>query len=201
MKRKIELLIIIIGVNLLWYLIFNTTLFNFWLRLAVAIITLNLVAISYQDYNLTLNSTDIKWGLLSALLLYLIFMVGRELSGVLFSRSQEQIMSVYYLKEEGNLIIISIILFLAGVGEELFWRGFLQYNLEQEFGAGLGYLTASLVYGGVHLWTGNLILVLAALTAGLFWGYFFLKYKSLSLVIISHIVWDLLIFIVFPLNF
>ena len=75
MKRKIELLIIIIGVNLLWYFIFNTNFSIFWLRLAVAIITLNLVALSYQDYNLTLNSTDIMGGILSALLLYFIFMI------------------------------------------------------------------------------------------------------------------------------
>ncbi|MFO7819655.1 MAG: type II CAAX endopeptidase family protein [Halanaerobacter sp.] len=201
MKRKIELLIIIIGVNLLWYFIFNTTIFNFWFRLAVAIITLNLVAISYQDYNLTLNDADIMWGLLSALLLYFIFMIGRELSGVLFSRSQEQIMSVYSLKEEDSLITISLILFLAGLGEELFWRGFLQQNLSHIYNDGWGYIITSLIYGGVHLWTGNLILFFAALTAGLFWGYLFLKYNSLSLVIISHIVWDLLIFIVFPLNF
>ncbi|MBM7556152.1 CPBP family intramembrane glutamic endopeptidase [Halanaerobacter jeridensis] len=201
MDKKSFLLVIAIVVNLLWYFVFNSSLFNFWLRLVVAIVVLNVIAFSYQSYNFSFELSDITWGFISAVVLYLIFVLGRELSEVLFAGSRAQIMSVYVLKAESNLLVISGVLLVVGAGEELFWRGFWQQNLVHEFGPVVGFILASLSYGLVHLWTGNFILVLAALTAGLFWGYLFLKTKSITMVVISHIVWDILIFVVVPLNF
>ena len=201
MNKKINLLLIIIAANLIWWSVFNSDLFSFWLRLVLAIVLLNLLVLSKQDYNFDFSLFDFFQGVVFAVILYFIFIGGKNLSELIFIGSRSQIMSVYALKEEANLFIITAGLLFIGCGEEIFWRGFLQENLMQEFGSRLGYILASLVYGLVHIWTGNFILVLAALTAGLFWGYLFLRTKSLTMVIISHIVWDILIFIIVPLNF
>ena len=201
MKKKINLLIIIMIANFLWYFVFNSSFFNFWLRLIIAVIVLNLMVLAYQDYNFSCGWFELGGGLFSAVILYFIFVVGKNLSGLIITGSRQQIMNVYALKQEFNSAFIGGLLLIIGGGEELFWRGFFQKNLMQEFGAGLGYVIASLSYGLIHLWTGNIILLLAALTAGLFWGYLFLRTKSLTMVIISHIIWDVLVFIIFPLNF
>lgn len=196
-----KLFIISITANLMWYFVFNSNPLNFWWHLVLAVVVLNLIVIKYQDYNFSFTLFDVSWGIISAVILYLIFVVAKEFSILLFTTGEEQIMSVYNLKRESNLFVISGALLLVGGGEELFWRGFLQQNLTQEFGSKWGLIIASIIYGLVHLWTGNLILVLAALTAGLFWGYLFLKTRSIATIIISHIVWDLLIFLIVPLDF
>ena len=195
------IIVMIILINILWYLVFNLDLFNFWLRILAAITILNLIVFKYKNYNIRFSLSDIKVGITSALLLYLIFYFAKFGSELLFSWSHQQIMSVYLLKTELDYRLIILVLLIVGIGEELFWRGFLQQELSKKIGNKLGYISMSLVYGLVHIWTGNLILVLAALTAGLFWGYLFLRKKSINVVIISHIVWDLLIFIILPLDF
>lgn len=201
MKQKFSLLMIISGLNLCWYFLFVSSLFNFWFRLIIIMVLLNLLAFNYHNYDFEFSLIDIIYGFFSALILYFIFVGGKYLSSRLFLDTQNQIMSLYALKRESHLIIIILALILAGIGEEIFWRGFLQDKLAQAIDGRLAYLMVSLVYGGVHLWTGNFILVLAALTAGFFWGYLFLKTRSMVLVISSHVIWDLLVFILFPLNF
>jgi membrane protease YdiL (CAAX protease family) len=169
--------------------------------LLIAIVVLNLVVSNYQDYNFEFDLNTIFSGVISAIILYFIFLAGKYGSELLFSFGQQQITSVYQLGKNTDYAVISLVLVVAGIGEELLWRGFLQQNLTQLFSAKLGYIITSLIYAGVHIWTGNLILVLAALTAGLFWGYLYWKNKSLMQVIISHVLWDLLVFALFPLNF
>ena len=56
----------------------------------------------------------------------------------------------------------------------------------QRFGDIRGLAMGTLVYGGVHLFSMNLILILAALVAGAFWGTLYLWKRDLGLVIVSH---------------
>lgn len=44
------------------------------------------------------------------------------------------------------------------------------------------------------------MLVLAALAGGLFWGFLFLRTKSVVLAAVSHAAWDVAIFVIFPLG-
>jgi hypothetical protein len=48
------------------------------------------------------------------------------------------------------------------------------------------------------LTSGNPVLVLAALVCGLWWGYQYLRFNSLLSNVISHLFWDLLVFIILP---
>ena len=57
---------------------------------------------------------------------------------------------------------------------------------------------AAAVYAVVHAGSGNPMLVLAAAVCGLFWGYLYLRTDSVLLVAVSHTVWDLAVFVVFP---
>jgi len=55
------------------------------------------------------------------------------------------------------------------------------------------------LYAAVHLTSRNPVLVLAALVCGLVWGYQYLKFKSVLANIISHICFDLAVFLFLPL--
>ena len=62
-----------------------------------------------------------------------------------------------------------------------------------------GFIITTLIYTGVHIWTLNIPLLLAALTAGAVWGLIFLFEENLLPVIISHALWTVSIFVLFPM--
>lgn len=82
--------------------------------------------------------------------------------------------------------------------EELFWRGFVQNDLMGRFGRFWGTVLGVASYGGVHLTSGNLTLIAAATVAGGFWGGLYARGMPLGALIVSHIVWDNLIFLISP---
>jgi len=119
----------------------------------------------------------------------------------LFDFAGQGIEQVYGFKGSAAPIrIVLLMLLIIGPGEEIFWRGVLQRNLEKRMGKWSGFLIGTLIYTGVHVFTGNIMLIVAALVAGLFWGYMFMRYKSMLMNVISHTIWDIAVFIFIPFN-
>ncbi|MCX5878747.1 MAG: CPBP family intramembrane metalloprotease, partial [Deltaproteobacteria bacterium] len=58
----------------------------------------------------------------------------------------------------------------------------------------------TLLYTAIHLPTGTPVLILAALTCGLFWGGFYWATGSLVPVLVSHMLWDPFIFVILPIK-
>jgi uncharacterized protein len=140
-------------------------------------------------------------GLLSAFFLYLLFFAGNYLSRKWFNFAGSGIEGVYSFKGDATGIRIAVLMLLViGPGEELFWRGYLQRKLSSATGKWVGLLIALVLYTGVHILTGNFMLIMAALICGLFWGWLYLKYNSMVINVISHTVWDIVVFLVLPFN-
>lgn len=144
----------------------------------------------------------IGFGIASALALYAVFAAGRAAALAIFPFAASGIGSVYALKSGVPLLRVALLIGLViGPGEELFWRGFFQ----EHAGAGAGtrrtggFILATLLYTSVHLASGNIMLVLAAAVCGVFWGWLYLRFRSSLLNVVSHTVWGLLIFVIWPL--
>jgi uncharacterized protein len=194
----------------LWYIMFVIHPLNFWLMMSFSTSLLTVISIlagrplfKVEDRSLRM----LLFGLLSAVGLYAIFWVGNKtlilaetmLPGFLPDRLGN-ITSVYANRGTLSPLVVGILLFFPiGFGEELFWRGFIQQKLGKELGSNWGFALTSLIYVAVHLPTGNPVLILAALTCGIFWGGLYRVTGSLGLVLISHMIWDPLIFIIVPI--
>jgi membrane protease YdiL (CAAX protease family) len=140
-------------------------------------------------------------GILSAVILYAVFFIGDILSRHLFGFAGREIGNIYAFKGgAAPLRIIVLIVLIIGPGEELLWRGFLQRNLSVKFGKMIGFNLSVVIYTGVHLTSGNIMLVMAALVCGIFWGWLYLRYQSMVINIISHTLWDLAVFIMVPFS-
>ena len=140
-------------------------------------------------------------GVLAAAALYGLFLAGNALSRQILPFAGAGISEVYGFKTGAGLPRIVILMaLLIGPGEELFWRGFLQRRFQAHFGGLAGWLLATAIYAVVHAGSGNPMLVLAAVVCGLFWGFLFLRTRSVWLVAVSHTVWDLAVFVVFPFS-
>jgi hypothetical protein len=93
-----------------------------------------------------------------------------------------------------------LLIFPIGPGEELYWRGLIQRAFSDKKGAYIGLSVASLAYALVHIPTFNLPLILTALIGGLVWGSLYKFTNSLTPGIVSHVLWDLMIFVLLPLH-
>lgn len=144
---------------------------------------------------------DIALGLLSAAFLYAIFFVGHFLSVRMLSFALRQITSIYQLRAGISAWqAVALLFFIIGPAEEIFWRGFVQRRLCGRYGAIAGWLAASAIYAGVHLWSFNVMLIATAAVCGLFWGLVYLLSGRMWTCIISHAVWDVVIFILLPIR-
>ncbi|HHV64076.1 MAG TPA: CPBP family intramembrane metalloprotease [Peptococcaceae bacterium] len=185
-----------------WYLTFSVQLLNFWLSMSIAATTLSILAIfwgglPFRKEDITLRGLFI--GVASAIILYFIFWLGNIISQLLFNFAGSQISSIYNIRTQGNvLIIVLVLLFITSPGEEIFWRNFLQKWAMEKFGEFQGWLIGSIIYAGVHISSGNFMLTMAALVAGLFWGFIYMYEKNVFPLIISHALWTVGIFILFP---
>ncbi len=177
-----------------------------WWMSAVLVLLIASGGIVDRNYWRTLR-TDLKgklpWkiaaGLVAAGGLFLVFYFGNIMSRYLFTMAGSDIKAIYEFKgDAATLKIIILMAIVIGPGEEIFWRGFLQRRLTNQFGDIKGLATATFLYALVHIASGNAILVLAALVCGVFWGYLYHRYGSITINIVSHTVWDIAVFAIFP---
>jgi membrane protease YdiL (CAAX protease family) len=191
-----------------WFLMFSPWtkyILNFWHVMTVASGLLAVYAfLELGNERRGLYVFRLQWiviGIGSAVLLYLIFFVGDKVSSLLFEFAAPQVSGIYGTKAQASSAAVGALLFFwIGPAEEVFWRGFVQHRMQTRYGLWNGYVLTAAVYAGIHIWAFNFMLLMAALICGLFWGWMFLKYKSVWPGLISHAVWDLVIFVLLPIR-
>jgi membrane protease YdiL (CAAX protease family) len=182
--------------------------FDFWWSFAAVLFFLIGLSVFFDTSNILELKKDwseyffkkLILGFLSAALLYLIFYAGNIFLSFFFQSAGKEITGIYKLKGAGSLTRISLFLFfIIGPGEELFWRGIVQRNLSINRGSKQGIFITTFLYTIIHIGSRNPVLVLASLLCGFFWGYLYLRKASILSNIISHTLWDMAVFILFPL--
>jgi len=195
----------------LWYATFVLQPFNFWLMMCCNTLVLSVITLrcgSLTKAELWPDSRDLLIGIGSAAALYALFFVGNELliltekwlSGLALNRGQN-INSIY--ANRGALppgLVAALLFFPIGFGEEFFWRGFIQRHFQRRHSRWPALLITTALYVAVHLSTANPVLLLAALVCGLFWGGLYAICGRLPAVLISHMLWDPLIFVLLPIQ-
>lgn len=189
--------------TILWFVIFVVKPANFWFAMSCGIFLLIVTVFLFDREVFKLGKLKLRYlgiGVGSAVVLYGVFYIGNYLAAFVIPAKDSLIHNVYMNKAGTNpAIIITCLLLIIGPGEELFWRGYIQKSLSIKFGSKSIFI-AALLYTAVHVVTLNLMLIMASLVCGLFWGALFYKEKSLYPVIISHALWDITIFLLLPLN-
>ncbi len=174
---------------------------RFWDRMTATGITLGSLALDARPElrRTRLNWRQALWGTAAAGALYVIFQIGDRMVRGLMAQGGERIRDIYSLRRlrpRGELM--ARLALIIAPAEELFWRGYVQDALSKRWGRLWGFIASALAYGGVHLVSGNLALIGAAATAGGFWGGLRALGFPLGGLIVSHVVWDNLIFLIAP---
>ncbi len=195
----------------LWYVMFVLQPFNFWAMLTFSTSLLSAVAfvlgrplLSGREF----TAKNLFLGVVLAALLYAVFYMGNQFLMVvsrlfpsLLPDRAGNIASVYANLGGLSPTLVGLLLFFPiGFGEEIFWRGFVQRRFRERGTAGSAFILTTLLYTAIHVPTGNPVLILAALTCGLFWGGLYWATGSLVPVLVSHMLWDPFIFVIWPIR-
>lgn len=137
-------------------------------------------------------------GAASGLLLYFCFWLGYQLIGVLHLPLNNEISRLYKWFAPSLFWHYIALILVAAPGEELFWRGYIQKRLTSSLKPIWGIVIGAVLYGTVHIYSGSFLLILTAFFSGIVWGALYHWKKSMPLVIVSHIIFDMMIFIILP---
>lgn len=146
---------------------------------------------------------SIASGLAMAVLLYLFF-IGGNLGISIFHPlgigvSNEN--SIYSLIASPNnpLYLQVLVLVFDAVGYESFFRGVLQRKLGGSVG-GAAPVAAAAIDAGVHVLSLNPLWVVSTFIVDTVWGINYRYARDISGNIVSHFIWDILIFVLFPIH-
>jgi len=174
---------------------------RFWQRMTLTGLGLGSLALvtSRPARRVHVGAREVVLGLASAGTLYVTFRAGDRFARRFVPGGDAQIRDIYTLrtirrKEEIALRLGTVI----GPAEELFWRGLVQSALMDRYGRWPGAAMAAMAYGGVHVVTGNFTLFGAAGIAGAHWCALYAAGVPLGALIVSHVAWDVWIFLVQP---
>jgi len=184
-----------------WTAAFAGPRHRFWRRMTLGVGSLGIYALVARP---ALRGERPRWrdlslGTGSAGILYALFRLGDRIARRVMPEGDREIEQIYDLRTRASRVAIAVALAgVIGPGEELFWRGLVQHGLQARVGRVGAALLASGLYGGVHLVSRNLTLTAAAGIAGLFWSLMYAAEQRLPPLVLSHVAWDIWIFLVAP---
>lgn len=178
---------------------------NFWIKITTTVCVLcagSFFAAGFPAKRLRQPLKEVAIGVAAAVALYGIFWLGDVIAARLFGFAPKQVEAIYAIKQLGHpWIVAAVLLLVTSPGEELFWRGYVLREAVKRWGPGRGFLVGVGLYGAVHIPSGNLMLVMAAWVAGLFWCALYQWRKGdLIACIVSHALWTVGVFLVFPIR-
>ena len=138
-------------------------------------------------------------GFLSGILMYMITWTASKVLPAVHPPLQDQLEDLYILLSPTETWQYFVLILLIIPGEEIFWRGLIEKRLLTHIKAVPAVLLSTLLYAFPLIFSGNLLLVLAGIGGGLLWGVIYAWKRSLTLVIISHLLFDLMLLAAFPL--
>lgn len=92
-----------------------------------------------------------------------------------------------------------LLIFVIVVGEEMFWRGYVQQQIKRWASPVVAMFITSLLFSLSLAISGFMPGALAAIVTSLIWGLLYEWKKSLPLIILAHVVFVLLLFLILPI--
>lgn len=183
-----------------WYVVFQTSVLDFWWRMFLTTLVFSLVVIPLGGKrNVVPNRYESPLIIYSALIAYLVFVIGYLIS-LLIPAFHSDVVNVYKLSTGQSVVKVTILLLFIAFFEEIIWRGFITEFLLQRMDVLPAVLVSSILYSVVHVFTGNIALIAGAFVLGLILSFLYVITGKVSTTAFSHALWSLLIFVLFPLK-
>lgn len=203
MKKCVSDLTLIIGIVLAHLLLFFTFEDKsvFWYMYTASMLLHISYTIVKEDVD---DQTSFKsylfYGICSGIILFGVFWAGNDLINILHLPFNNDINKLYNRFSPSEIWHYIVLILVIIPGEEIFWRGFVQKRISRHLNHTLSILIAALLNASVNIYSEFMILPFAAFVSGIFWGWLYKWKKSIPLVIVSHLIFDLFLFVLLPLR-
>ncbi|MFS0646907.1 CPBP family intramembrane glutamic endopeptidase [Siminovitchia sp. 179-K 8D1 HS] len=176
-------------IDVFWYLYTATILF-----------LISYSIINEPPDNEAATKQYITYGILSGSALYGLFFAADWMLEIMPGHLKTQVDNIYARFTFDFFWHYLVLIFIIIPGEEIFWRGFILKRLMDWMNPTAAILAGAFLNAAAFYFTGYSILMIAAFVSGLAWGWLYIWKRSIPLVIISHLTFDLLLLIIFPLQ-
>ncbi len=185
---------------LLIYVAFDSKPVVFWyLYTATMLFLISFSIINEKIDDNASTKQNFLYGTLSGVALYLLFYTGDWLLSLLPGSFDKQISKIYSRFSLDWLWHYLVLMFVIIPGEEIFWRGFIQKRLMRYMNNTAAIIIGATLNAAAFYFSGYPVLMLAAFVTGLVWGQLYVMKRSIPLLIISHLTFNLLLLVLFPL--
>ncbi|WP_062104442.1 CPBP family intramembrane glutamic endopeptidase [Bacillus niameyensis] len=173
----------------------------FWyLYTATMLVLISITIMNEKIEDKTANTKHMLIGVISGIGLYLIVAAGNLIFGILPGNFDKIVATLYDRFSPEWFWQYLALIFIIAPGEELFWRGFIQKRFMNNMGTFSSIFASAALYAGAFIFTDYPILIIMAFVSGIFWGLLYVWKRSIPLLIVSHLLFDLLLLIFFPLS-
>lgn len=187
----------ITSILLLW--LTHSLIDFFWILLPT--VSLILILLSFTQASLRVSLCSIQEFIVAigtGIGLYCLFWLGNQIGLRLFPLYfPEQVQLLYEALQPSSLLSWLLLFLIVIPGEEIVWRAVALEKLALQPLPAI--LLATALYMLSLIFSISPLLLLAALCGGILWGSLYLWKKNILLPLLSHLVFDLLLLVLFPL--
>ena len=174
--------------NIFWYL------YTFTLLIGMAIAIL---CAKFKDELSTWKY--LIFGIGYGTILYGFIWLGAKLLGFVSNTHTKEISTFLNTFGPQNIWHYLMLVFIIVVGEEMFWRGYIQQYLKNFVKPFIAVIITTVLFSISLAISGFMPGVYAAIVTGLILGSLYEWKKSLPLIIVAHIIFVILLFLVLPI--
>ncbi len=184
----------------LYHLAFENTAI-FWYMYTFAILVLMSVAIvNCTVFDQLKTWQSLIYGALFGTMIYLLLAAGYRFLDFLPLNIEGPVSSLQSVFAPSSIWHYLLLMFVIVPGEEIFWRGYIQQQLKRYMKLPFAILVASLLFGAVLSFSGFWPGVIAGIVTGILLGVLYEWKRSMPLLIITHLIILILLFLVLPLQ-
>ena len=202
MKNKKQTIILLVALififSMMYFTFYEKSIFWYLYAFTLLVgITVSLLAGKFEDRIPTWQY--LIYGIGYGTITYGLVKLGYMLMPYIDKNAVNEITKFLDVYGPQNIFHYLLLIFIVAVGEEMFWRGYVQQQLKQFTSPFWAVIVTSILFSLSLALSGFMPGALAAIVAGILWGTLYEWKKSLPLIIVSHIVFVLLLFLVLPL--
>jgi membrane protease YdiL (CAAX protease family) len=145
------------------------------------------------------SGRDIGWGVAAGLVMLVVTYGAYPRLSAASPALAAQVKALYAILAAGPQWATAALLPFIIIAEELIWRGVVFAALRRRMPLAATVLLGTALYAAGHAPVGSGLLVVLCLACGLYWSALRAWSGSLVPVLISHLVWDLFVFLLRPL--
>jgi membrane protease YdiL (CAAX protease family) len=183
----------------LYQLAFENTAVCWYMYSFAILVLMSIAIISYSVFDQLKTWQSLLYGIVFGTLLYALLSLGYRLLDVLPLNVQAPVSALQTIFAPTSIWHYLLLMFIIVPGEEIFWRGFIQQQLKKYMNLPLAILSASLLFGVALSFSGFWPAVIAGILTGASLGVIYEWKRSMPLLIITHLIILIMLFLVFPL--